>query len=385
MREELFLDSALISRNHDRETLCGDFSQMFGTDTEPVFVLSDGMGSGVKANILATLTCTILGRLLEHGIPLAECVDTIAATLPVCRERHMAYATFTAMQISGDRAFLVEYDNPPAIVIRNGQVLKSSCNVRFVGDKEIHQRQFDIMPGDVIVLMSDGVTHSGIGRTNDDGWTTAEAGEFLIENGAAENCAAVTAAILDKKCARLSKDALDDDRTIAVMRFCQRTTVNLMMGPPENSKDDERMLKLFFAKKGQHVVCGGSTGTMVSRYLNKPIELVEGSGSERVPDMAKLEGVDLLTEGIITLKAALDLRERIKEKPELILELRESPEELLYKKLFLESSNVNIFFGTAANAAHKDIGISFEKKLEAIKKLYSELLAAGKTVKKEYF
>ncbi len=385
MREELFLDSALISRNHDGETLCGDFSQMFGTDTEPVFVLSDGMGSGVKANILATLTCTILGRLLEHGIPLAECVDTIAATLPVCRERHMAYATFTAMQISGDRAFLVEYDNPPAIVIRNGQVLKSSCNVRFVGDKEIHQRQFDIMPGDVIVLMSDGVTHSGIGRTNDDGWTTAEAGEFLIENGAAENCAAVTAAILDKKCARLSKDALDDDRTIAVMRFCQRTTVNLMMGPPENSKDDERMLKLFFAKKGQHVVCGGSTGTMVSRYLNKPIELVEGSGSERVPDMAKLEGVDLLTEGIITLKAALDLRERIKEKPELILELRESPEELLYKKLFLESSNVNIFFGTAANVAHKDIGISFEKKLEAIKKLYSELLAAGKTVKKEYF
>lgn len=385
MREELFLDSALISRNHDGETLCGDFSQMFGTATEPVFVLSDGMGSGVKANILATLTCTILGRLLEHGIPLAECVDTIAATLPVCRERHMAYATFTAMQISGDRAFLVEYDNPPAIVIRNGQVLKSSCNVRFVGDKEIHQRQFDIMPGDVIVLMSDGVTHSGIGRTNDDGWTTAEAGEFLIENGAAENSAAVTAAILDKKCARLSKDALDDDRTIAVMRFCQRTTVNLMMGPPENSKDDERMLKLFFAKKGQHVVCGGSTGTMVSRYLNKPIELVEGSGSERVPDMAKLEGVDLLTEGIITLKAALDLRERIKEKPELILELRESPEELLYKKLFLESSNVNIFFGTAANVAHKDIGISFEKKLEAIKKLYSELLTAGKTVKKEYF
>lgn len=385
MREELFLDSALISRNHDGETLCGDFSKMFGTDSEPVFVLSDGMGSGVKANILATLTCTILGRLLEHGIPLAECVDTIAATLPVCRERHMAYATFTAMQISGDRAFLVEYDNPPAVLIRNGQVLKTSCHVRFVGDKEIHERQINIMPGDVLVLMSDGVTHSGIGRTNDDGWTTAEAGQFLVENGASENCAAVTAAILDKKCSELSKNALDDDRTIAVMRFCQRNTVNLLMGPPENPKDDERMLKLFFAKKGQHLVCGGSTGSMVSRYLDKPIELIEGSGSERVPDMGKLDGVDLLTEGIITLRAALELRDRIKKKPEIVLELRESPEELLYKKLFLESSNVNIFFGTAANIAHEDIGISFEKKLEAIKKLQIELKAAGKIVKKEYF
>ncbi len=385
MREELFLDFALISRNHGGETLCGDFFKMFGTDSEPVFVLSDGLGSGVKANILATLTCTILGRLLEHGIPLAECVDTIAATLPVCRERHMAYATFTALQICGDKAFLVEYDNPPAILLRNGQILKSSCNVRFVGDKEIHERQIDIMPGDVLVLMSDGVTHSGIGRTNDDGWTTAEAGKFLIENGAYENYASVTAAVLDKKCSMLSKDALDDDRTIAVMRFCRRSTVNLLIGPPENPKDDERMLKLFFAKKGQHVVCGGSTGSMVSRYLDKPIEIVEGSGSERVPDMGKLDGLDLLTEGIITISAALELRERIKKKPELILELGKSPEELLYKKLFLECSNINIFFGTAANVAHEDIGISFEKKLEAIKNLQMELKAAGKSVKKEYF
>lgn len=385
MREELFLDSALISRNHDGETLCGDFSKMFGTDSEPVFVLSDGMGSGVKANILATLTCTILGRLLEHGIPLAECVDTIAATLPVCRERHMAYATFTAMQISGDRLFLVEYDNPSAILIRNGKILKTDCNVRFVGDKEIHQRQIDIMPGDVLVLMSDGVTHSGIGRTNDDGWSANEAGQFLVENFHSESCAAVMAAVLDRECSRLSNGALDDDRTIAVMRFCYRSTVNLMMGPPENPKDDEKMLKQFFAKKGQHIVCGGSTGSMVSRYLCKPIELVEGSGNEQVPDMAKLDGIDLLTEGIITLKAALDLRDRLKYKPELILELHDSPEELLYKKLFLESTNVNIFFGTAANAAHKDIGISFETKLEAIKNLQTELRQAGKKVNKEYF
>ncbi len=385
MREELFLDRALISRNHDGETLCGDFSELFGTASEPVFVMSDGMGSGVKANILATLTCTILGRMLEHGLPLSECVDTIAATLPVCKERHMAYATFSAVQVEGDNMFIVEYDNPCAVLIRNGKIHKSQCHVRFVGDKEIHERRTDIRPGDVLVLMSDGVTHSGIGRTNFDGWTEEEIGTFLIENGKENDCAAVIAARLDKLCSEISHGCLDDDRTIAVMRFCRRSTINVIMGPPENRDDDEKVLRLYFAKKGRHIVCGGSTGQMVARYLNKPIEVVQGSGNSCVPDMAKLDGVDLLTEGIITVREMLSLRDRIKDRPELLLNLGQSPEELLYKKLFMESSNVNIFFGTAANAAHADIGISFESKIEAVKKLEAELLEAGKTVKKDYF
>lgn len=385
MREELFLDRALISRNHDGEKLCGDFSAIFGTEAEPVFVLSDGMGSGVKANILATLTCTILGRLLEHGLPLAECVDTIAATLPVCRERHMAYATFSAMQIQGDTVYLVEYDNPPALLIRNGRIEKGRCHVRFVGDKEIHERQIDIQPDDVLVLMSDGVTHSGIGRSNDNGWTADEVGQFLIDGGTLGGSAAVTAAKLDAHCSEISQNALDDDRTIAVMRFCRRNTVNLLMGPPENPRDDEKMLRLFFAKRGQHVVCGGSTGSMVSRYLNRPIELLEDTGSALVPAMGRLEGVDLLTEGIITLNETLKLRDRLKTQPELLLTMGESPEELLYKKLFLESTNVNIFFGTAANTGHEDIGIDFEKKMDAIAALGRELKSAGKTVKRDYF
>ena len=98
MRQDLFLDHAVITHNHDGEGICGDFYAAFDSGQHPVFVLSDGMGSGVKANIMATLTSTILGRLLEHGLPLAECVDTIAASLPLCKERGMAYATFTAAQ-----------------------------------------------------------------------------------------------------------------------------------------------------------------------------------------------------------------------------------------------------------------------------------------------
>ena len=115
MPQDIFLDRAVITHNHDGEGLCGDFYGEFGSTEHPVVVLSDGMGSGVKANIMSTITSTILGRLLEHGLPLAECVDTIAASLPLCKERGMAYATFTAAQIRGDQLFLVEYGNPPCI------------------------------------------------------------------------------------------------------------------------------------------------------------------------------------------------------------------------------------------------------------------------------
>ncbi|MGI5977521.1 MAG: SpoIIE family protein phosphatase [Candidatus Limivicinus sp.] len=385
MKSDIFLDRALISRNHDGEAICGDFSRSFGDENTPIFVMSDGLGSGVKANILATLTCNILGHMMEHGLPLAECVDTIAASLPVCRERHMAYSTFTAAEVAGDNVYLVEYDNPPAVYIRDGEILESRCRVRFVGDKEIHERKIGLLPGDTIIIMSDGVTHSGIGRSNLDGWSAEGAGKFVIESGALDKSAAYIAALLDRRCSEISQNALDDDRTVAVMRFVRRSTVNLLMGPPKNPEDDEQTLSLFFGKRGQHIVCGGSTGSMVSRFLDRPIKLIENSGDGVVPDMASLEGVDLLTEGIITMQKVLELNEDIKSRPELLLKLGSRPEELLYRKLFLDCSNVNIFFGMAANTAHDDIGIGFEQKLETINQLEQQLRERGKSVKKDFF
>lgn len=385
MVNELFLDRAVICRSHDGEGICGDYAASFGGIDKPVFVMSDGMGSGVKANILATLTCTILGRLLEHGIPLSQCVDTLAASLPLCRDRRMAYATFTAAQLEGDKVFLVEYDNPPAILLRQGRAVKDRCMVRFVGDKEIHERSIDIQSGDVLIFMSDGVTHSGIGRKNQDGWSQEEIESFLISQWDEERPAAELAAILDRQCSALCENTLEDDRTIAVLRFCGRKTANLLMGPPENPGDDDKMLQLFFGKMGAHLVCGGSTSGMVGRYLGKPVEAVQGSGSGKIPDMASLEGLDLVTEGIITLCGTLELCDKIAREPERVLELGESPEELLYKALFLDSSNVNIFFGTAANKAHEHTDISFENKLDAIRSLEDKLLQAGKTVKVQYF
>lgn len=385
MPQDIFLDRAVITHNHDGEGLCGDFYGEFGSAEHPVAVLSDGMGSGVKANIMSTITSTILGRLLEHGLPLAECVDTIAASLPLCKERGMAYATFTAAQIRGDQLFLVEYGNPPCILFRGGKALPTQCQVRFVGDKEIHERTLRIQSGDLLLMMSDGVTHAGIGVSTIDGWSIQEIGDFLSGTDLAGNCAAVTAALLDERCNTMSDGQFGDDRTIAVMRFCPHSTANIVMGPPARGHDEQAALRLFFSKRGKHIVCGGTTSQIVANYLGKPLELIQGSGDADVPDMGRIEGVDLTTEGIITLQHTLALHERIAADPDHILHLGQRPDELLYRALFMESTNINIFFGTAFNDAHSGTNIAFDNKITAIKTLCRKLEEAGKKTSIQYY
>lgn len=385
MQRDIFLDRAVISHNHDGEGICGDFYGDFGNIEHPVSVLSDGMGSGVKANIMATITTTILGRLLEHGIPLNECVDTIAASLPLCKNRGMAYATFTAAQIRDNQLYLVEYDNPPCIIFRNRQPIPAQYHVRFVGDKEIHERSHPLQHGDVLIMMSDGVTHSGIGVTNNDGWTIKEISDFLMTTDLENNSALETAALLDEHCCELSNNTFGDDRTIAVFKFCTHATANLVMGPPINPSAKEAVLDIFFSKKGSHIVCGGSTSHIVSEYLGKPIELLQDSGDAEVPDMAHIDGIDLVTEGIITLQKTLELHDTIEKNPLHVLSIGHRPHELLYRELFLKSTNINIFFGTASNIAHEDTNISFEAKLSSIKLLFDKLEKSGKIVRIQYY
>lgn len=385
MRQNLFLDAAVISRNHDGEKICGDFFGQYGSLEHPVFVLSDGMGSGVKANIMSTITVTILGRLLEHGIPLAECVDTIAASLPLCKERGIAYSTFTAAELRGDQLFVVEYGNPTAILFRGGQPVPSRVHVRFVGDKEIHERTIPVQSGDVLLMMSDGVTHAGIGVSTIDGWREQDIASFLAGEALTRDCAAVTAARLDAECSRMSAGQLGDDRTICVLRFCPHATTNVAIGPPAKKHNADALLHLFFSKKGKHIVCGGSTSQMVSDYLQKPLALIQGSGNAEVPDMARIDGVDLVTEGIITIGKLIELRTRIESEPTQVLALGTLPHEQLYRALFMDSTNVNIFFGTASNEGHDGTRINFENKLSTVKRLCELLQSAGKMTQIQYY
>ena len=161
------VDVAYKSLNKYTEILCGDKVELLQTEDSNIMILADGMGSGVKANILSTLTSKILGTMFLNGATLEECVDTISETLPICQVRQVAYSTFSILQVyhNGD-AYLVEYDNPGCIFIRDGKLMEIPKNVRVMQGKEINEYRFKVKKGDALILMSDGTIHAG--------WGTAE-------------------------------------------------------------------------------------------------------------------------------------------------------------------------------------------------------------------
>ena len=381
--ESLTVETGYTSVNKHSETLCGDWFKVFDNPDKKTIVLSDGLGSGVKANILSTLTATILGNMLSKNMPLDECIDTVATTLPMCKERKLAYSTFTVLELKNGQAYLAEYDNPSAIILRKGKKLSYNYNVHFVGEKEIHESRIILQKDDIIVMMTDGVTNAGIGKLSQSGWHHSEIVEFLERIDTKQMSASHIAAQIVNCSLTLSEDSLDDDATVFVVKIRPREVVNMLIGTPENKEDDDKVLKLFFSKNGKSVICGGSTASVVSKYLNKPMRVIQDSGNEEVPDMASIEGVDYVTEGIITLKKVVELILKFSKNPMYCLKISKSkdPASILALLLIEDATDVNIYFGMSENVAHQGTDIDFDTKLELIKQLEECLNKMGKSVK----
>ena len=381
--EMKFLESGWASLNKHDEKLCGDFFRSFENNGKKVFVLSDGLGSGVKANILSTLTATILGTMLSRGIPLDECISTVATTLPVCRQRKLAYSTFTVLQIENSMAYLVQYCNPPVILLRQGRNVNYPHDIHFIGEKEILESHIPIATGDILILTSDGVANAGVGKLAPNGWQRGELVAFLERLDTATLSASHIAAQIVDCCRTLSEESLDDDASVLVVKFRERSVVNILAGPPENREDDNRVLKLFFAKAGLRVVCGGTTAQAVSKFQGKPLTVIEESDTPEIPAMYRMENVDYVTEGVVTLKKVLELCRRHLADPLGLLELRRKKDaaSVLARVLIETATDVNIYFGMAANEAHEGTEFDFQVKLSLIRQLEECLRLMDKNVK----
>jgi hypothetical protein len=378
-----FLESGWASLNKHDEKLCGDFFRSFENNGKKVFVLSDGLGSGVKANILSTLTATILGTMLSRGIPLDECISTVATTLPVCRQRKLAYSTFTVLQIEHRMAYLVQYCNPPVILLRQGRNVNYPHDIHFIGEKEILESHIPIATGDILILTSDGVANAGVGKLAPNGWRREELIAFLERLDTAKLSASHIAAQIVDCCRTLSEESLDDDASVLVVKFRERSVVNILVGPPENREDDNSVLKLFFAKAGLRVICGGTTAQAVSKFQGKPLTVIEESDTPEIPAMYRMENVDYVTEGVITLKKVLELCRRHLTDPLGLLELRRKKDaaSVLALVLIETATDVNIYFGMAANEAHEGTEFDFQVKLSLIRQLEECLRQMDKNVK----
>lgn len=379
---DLVLEIGAASVNKQTEGICGDFWCQSGNEEQQILVLSDGMGSGVKANILATLTAKMLSSMLAGNIPIDECVMTVSETLPMCKERKLAYATFTALKLQGLTAYMVRYDNPPSLLIRHGKPARFPYSVHFVGEKEIHESTLSLEEGDVLLLMSDGITQAGRGKTGD-GWPSEEIAALAAQYDSEDMSPQRMAALILRAAQSLNLDEADDDATVVVLKVRRRYAANVMIGPPENREDDQATMRLFFSKAGAHAVCGGTTAKTVANYLGQKIYSLEDTATDDVPAMSRIEGVDLVTEGFLTLQATVELIRQYRKDCMMTLELEKGKDgaSRLAQLLLEQATDVNIFFGTAVNTANHTGHTSFQNKLGLAEALEKELSELGKTVK----
>lgn len=388
---DLWIETGWISLNHVGETLCGDKVEVYGGgDEDLTLVLADGLGSGVKANILSTLTSKILCTMISGGIPLEECVATIASTLPVCSVRQVAYSTFTILQIkNNETAHIIQFDNPATIVLRKGEVFNYPRTTRVIAGKTIWESTFPIQCDDVFIAMSDGAEWAGVGMTMNFGWTRDSIAEYAMANYLPENSAKFTAGLIIDECNRLYGGRPGDDTTIAVAHVRSRHTVNLMVGPPEHKEDDERVLNLFFGKGGSKIVCGGTTSNVVSRYLNQPIITSLDYFDPEIPPICQIKGVDLTTEGVITLSKVLAYAEDFVDQAHLapIWSTKKDGASLIARELFENATDVNFFVGRAINPAHQNpnLPITFAIKQQLITNLAECLKKMGKHIRLSYY
>lgn len=387
--KHLLLESGVASANKYGEDLCGDFLSTVEQEELTTIVLSDGLGSGVKANILSTLTGKILSTLSASGVSMEESVNTIAQALPVCSVRKLAYATFTLLQVTPTAmAYLAQYDNPNAILLRQGKSVAYPISKRTIGDKEILESRFQLQIGDMLILMSDGVINAGMGKLTD-GWPLEDVIDFVEDFYTPDLSPQRMATRLLNACQSLYMDHTDDDVTVAVYKIRARQVVNLLFGPPEHPKDDERILNLFFSKAGQRIVCGGSTAKMVSRYLRQPLEesTIDPDRTD-LPPAYSLRGVDLVTEGVLTVSKVLEMAQRCCKDGWLpsVHEQEVDAAAKIAHLLFESATDIHLFVGKAVNPAHQDpsLQIGFTFKMGLVHELKQCLVQMGKTVKITY-
>ena len=388
---DLCADIGYKSVNHVGERLCGDHVDVVEeSDSSTVIVLADGLGSGVKASILATLTSKIISTMMAAGLSIERCVYTIASTLPVCSVRGVAYSTFTIIHLlNNDVAEIIQYDNPHVILLRNFENYDYPKTEMNIDGKRIFKSVIKLCENDVFIAMSDGCVHAGMGGRYNFGWKREDIIEYMQVLAAGGYTAKNMSTMLVDECEKLYGHEPGDDTTACVVKIRRREPMNILFGPPSNRDDCDRMMSLFFSKEGKHIICGGTTSSIAAKYLGKPLKPSLNFEMDDIPPTAELEGVDLVTEGVITVNRVLEYaKDYLGENQHYEhWNYKRDGASLICRLLFEEATDINFYVGRAINPAHQnpELPITFNIKMNLVQELSACLKKMGKRIKVSYF
>lgn len=389
---KIAIDCFYDSLSKANEAVCGD--RVIHSYDEHGFlcVLADGLGSGVKANILATMTATILHRLLRANIPLKEAICTLSATLPQCKVRSIAYSTFSLVQINDDgKVILVEFDNPSVNVLREQQIVHIEKQQQIYDDRIIYYSEFNVVEHDLLIMISDGALYAGKATSLNFRWQESDMLKHLINSTLLADTAQSIGKYMISSIHTLYEKQPKDDATVVICKIKKRTNSIVVVGPPKDKIIDAKIVKQLVNTDGLKIICGGTTSQIVARELNTRVIVDETYLDQgNLPPTALISGMDFVSEGILTLGRLVDLlveASNNKSYKESMLEGKaQDGAQQLFQLLLLECTNIAFYVGQANNQAHNYLAdaLTVNMKNNLIHRIAGYLRNFGKLVSIHY-
>ncbi|MDR2762812.1 MAG: SpoIIE family protein phosphatase [Planctomycetaceae bacterium] len=388
IQTDVFVEMECCQCNHEGEAVCGDdfLFERVPAENRHLAALSDGLGSGIKANLLATMTTTMALKFIRSNMDVLQSAEVIMDTLPVCEIRKISYATFTIFDLQiGGKSRAIEMDNPPFIHLRNNndlRVERSDLISERWTSRKVQVSEICVITGDRLIAFSDGVTQAGMSRNDYKfGWRREGALEFIKRK--VENNPDISARELSSEVVMAAKNCNEnckciDDISCMVIYLRKPRKLRILTGPPFHKESDAAFAELVREFDGKIILCGGTTAKIISRELNRPIELDIKLFSESggLPPPSNINGIDLVTEGILTLT---DVAKRIEKNDDLeststSISTSTSTTPMASKKmiqLFHNSDEIEFIVGTKVNEAHQDpnLPIDLEIRRNIVKRL----------------
>ncbi len=363
MNSSLFIEISSHQEHKHTESCFGDavLSKKVPEEQRIISVLSDGLGSGVKANILSSMTTRMAMKFIESDLDLVRSAGIMMQALPICQIRKISYATFSIVDaILDGKTRIYEMDNPQCIIVRDAKKLDVSHHEITADnwkDRIINVYQFVAQEEDRIIIMSDGVTQAGLGNPKYPlGWQREGVWNF-IENQVRRkphiSASALAEAIVHEALTKEPEEKAGDDISCTVIYFRKPRKLMLLSGPPFDEEKDKEVAEMLDYYDGKTAICGGTTANIIERELCLKCEIDKTTFDPNIPMASIMPGVDLVTEGILTLT---DVYRMLKEG----IDEDKDNAAVRLTKLLLDSDKIDFVIGTKINEAHQDPNLPME-------------------------
>jgi len=306
--DTIHIETLIAQTSKHDGNVCGDVVLCDRDAHATLLIVCDGIGSGIRANIAATLCAARLRTLIQDEFSLRHAVSEVAKTMEQAKQDAATYCAFTAARILNDGSMTaLSYEIPAPLLFSSQNAVPLPTRSFTFGKALLLETHCLLQPGEAILLISDGITQAGIGTRFHQAWGVEGVARFLNQHPPSPETMEELPGRMIQEATRLGDGGTTDDMSVLLAQCRLSKDLTIFTGPPTDPHQDHNVVKRFMDSTGWKAICGGTTARIVSDFLGKPLILDKTAKSLIAPPSHKLEGIDLLTEGALTLNQVYNI------------------------------------------------------------------------------